>query len=119
MSYQKYRQNIVKAASMHNIPITSKLINKLNERDNKKEINTLQSNLDKWKPITNFKEVLQKLDLYTLNDLHYIYVMYENPLKNNQKITIRNMIVRYYEQTDDTKEKEMYYEILNYYKLLE
>lgn len=116
MAYQMMRPRIVKAEST---PITNNLIKELNKRDNNSEINALQSNLEGWKPITNFKDVLQTLNIFILKDLDYIRVMQEPPLKPYQKIRTRNMIMEYYNQTNNSKEKEMYYEILNYFNLLE
>lgn len=116
MAYQMIRPHIVKAES---IPITNNLIKELNERDNNSEMYALQANLEKWKPIINFKDVLQTLNVSILNELDYIRVMQEPPLKPYQKIRTRNMIMKYYNQTNNSKEKEMYYEILNYFNLLE
>ena len=87
---------------------------KLNESDN-------QLVLEKYKKeITRtfgHSQVVSSLSDETINDLHYILIMYSKPLSPERRITLRKLILPYLESYDKETEKLFEY-ILKYYDLL-
>ena len=99
--------------------LNDQLIADLNKRDKEREIKGYINELSQWSPIkSGYLNVLENIDERILFELSYIATMYVPPLKDYQKIKIRNNIQEFYKKATTEEEKQMYIDILNYYKLM-
>lgn len=106
-------------ADVKRYSLNDKLIEDLNKRDKEREIKGYIKELMNWSPTSKYSKILENIDEYTLFSLTYMASMYTPPLKEFQKIKIRRNIQEFYKKATSEEEKQMYVDILNYYKLME
>jgi glutamate synthase domain-containing protein 3 len=106
-------------ADVKRYSLNDKLIEDLNKRDKEREIKGYIKELMNWSPTSKYSKILENINEYTLFSLTYMASMYTPPLKEFQKIKIRTNIQEFYKKATSEEEKQMYVDILDYYKLME
>lgn len=90
------------------------IFQKSNEDDKKLVIEKYKKDLTKT---FGHSKVIENLKTDTIEDLHWILVMYKKPLSPERRISLRKTILPYLESSD--KETQMLFEyILKYYNIL-
>lgn len=97
---------------------------RLNKRDEmlamKKEVNEIArwaAIKDKRQFITAFEN--NHITKATIDELHYMYVMYDKPLSPHQKVRIRNEMLRKYDESDNDLERDILLDVMHYFELFD
>jgi hypothetical protein len=87
---------------------------KLNESDNQIVLENYKKELTR---AFGHSHIVSSLSNETINDLHYILVLYSKPLSPERRIMLRKRILPYLESSDKDTQKFFEY-ILKYYDVL-
>jgi hypothetical protein len=94
-------------------------IEKMNKIDKIKEYNDNIKDLSKWEPFRHYKDRLQHLNEHAIDEIHYMYVMCSTPgMSPTRRQLTRNRLYDLYKQAKTDIEKELIFNLMNYYQLL-
>lgn len=94
-------------------------IEKMNKIDKLNEYNNNLKDLSKWEPFRHYKDSLQHLNEHAIDEIHYMYVMCSTPgMSPTRRQLTRNRLYDLYKQSKTDIEKEIIYNLMNYYQLL-
>lgn len=77
-----------------------------------------KNSLKKWSPSADYKDIIEKtINDDLLNDLSYMMIMYDIPLKPYQRINASRDLLKLLENTEREDEKEYIISVMKYYGL--
>lgn len=65
-----------------------------------------------------FPHIIASLDDDTINELHYIYVVYSKPLNAERRIRLRNFLLPFLENIEEKEKHELFLAIAKHYEVL-